>query len=190
MHTPIWLPRLALAALCTLTACGGADPAGPSGPDDPDDPDGPGPTTESRWDITLTPRYVRGSSSKTCDGDGLFGAEDPGEYQFRINGQFGSTSRSYETNNYGSVTGANMQLEANEVGNFTNQNWTFADLKTGQAVALRMWVTEWDLTSKDSYMKPEHPGQRDSVLASSCRRHGAGPRALGRRVHLWPHPVL
>ncbi len=162
MGTSILRPRLGLAALLATVACGGSSPTGPGG-------DG-GPTTEPRWDITVTSRFVRASSSKSCDGDGLFGAKDAGEYQFRITGSYGSANRSYETNDYGKVTGSNFKLDAGETGNFADQGWTFNDLGEGKSVALKLAVTEWDGLAKDDYM--DNRSKTVNLVPSSIRPSG------------------
>jgi hypothetical protein len=102
--------------------------------------------------MDVTVRYVKASANKTCDGSGTLNLGNPGEYQYRISASFGGVSRSMETNNYGSVTGAHATLDREELDNFPNKTWSFTNLKSGDAVSLTMWVTEWDGTSKDGDM--------------------------------------
>ncbi len=162
MHTRTLLPRLGLAALCATAACGGSSPTGPS--------DGGGNTTKPQYDMTIKSRFVKASSSKSCDGDGLFGAKNAGEYQFRITGQYGSTNRSYETTNYGKVTGANMSLKAGETGNFSDQSWTFSNMAAGEGATYTLRVTEWDGLAKDDYMNDL--GKAAELVPSSIRPEG------------------
>lgn len=162
MHTRDLLPRLGLAALCATVACGGNSPTGPS--------DGGNTSTKPQYDMTIKSRFVKASSSKSCDGDGLFGAKDAGEYQFRITADYGGTNRSYETTNYGKVTGSNMKLQAGETGNFTDQSWTFSNLDAGQGVTYKLYVTEWDGLSKDDYMN--NLSKTASLVPSSIRPSG------------------
>ncbi len=145
MNITTWLPRLGLAALGATVACGGSDD--PTGPD----PD-VNPVTELRWDMDVIVRYVKASSNKTCDGDGTLGVQNGGEYQYRITASYGGINRTLETNNYGSVAGEDIDLGKEDIHNFSNQTWTFTNLKSGEGVVLRMRVTEWDGTNKDDYM--------------------------------------
>jgi len=111
-----------------------------------------GPTLESRWDIDVVIRYLHASTELTCDGKTIIGTPNPGEYQYRITAKYGSTSKSDESNGYGTVGGASRELSPNENWNITNKTWTFENLRQGEAVALTMSVTEWDGPSRDSYM--------------------------------------
>lgn len=161
---------LVLAAIGGVAACG--KEAGPT-----EEPGGP--AFESRWDMTVTVRYVKGSSNLTCDGRDLLGAPNPGEYQYRIKAVYGATVKQTESNSYGSVTGTAHTLEPTEIYDFTNENWSFNDLQAGQSVALTLSSTEWDGTSKDDYMN----GRSNSLtLTPSTLRPTGGTstdRALG-----------
>jgi len=160
---------LALAAIGGVAACG--DKAGPT--------EEPGPTFESRWDMTVTVRYVKGSSNLTCDGRDLLGGANPGEYQYRITSAYGSTVRQTESQSYGSVIGISYSLMPEEIYNFANEDWSFNDLQAGQSVALTLSSTEWDGTSKDDYMN----GRSNALtLTPSTLRPTGGTsadRALG-----------
>lgn len=138
-----WVLALAIAA----GACGG-DVAGPA--EEPGLP--PGPTLESRWDMDVIVRYVRASSERTCDGLTVVGTVNPGEYQYRITASHGSATNATQSKDYGEVWGTSHELGRSEIYNFANETWQFADLRKGEAVALRMRVTEWDGLEEDDYM--------------------------------------
>lgn len=148
MHPTLRLPGLGLAALCALTACSSG--SNPAGPEDPPPGPGPGPITESRWDLDVTVRYVKASRDETCDGKTIFGVVNPGEFQFRVVGSFGSRTETLETFDYGSIAGISHMMAPEEINNFTNQTWTFNNLREGQGVELRLYATEWDVSSRDS----------------------------------------
>jgi hypothetical protein len=161
---------LVLAAIGGVAACG--KEAGPT-----EEPGGP--AFESRWDMTVTVRYVKGSSNLTCDGRDLLGAANPGEYQYRIAAAYGSTVKQAESQSYGSVIGISYSLMPEEIYNFANEDWSFNDLQAGQSVALTLSSTEWDGTSKDDYMN-----DRSNILTltpSTLRPTGgtSTDRALG-----------
>ncbi len=172
MNTHTWLPRLAAVALCVTAACGGnSDPTGPS--------DDPGVTTETRWDVDVTVRYVHSSTVETCDGTGFLGADQPGEYQYRITASYGGTTKTLETANYGSVLGQSVSLGKNASDNFANKTWSFVNLKAGEGVVLKMAVTEWDGTSKDSDMN--NKSKSTTITPSSLLPSGGtkSDRGLG-----------
>lgn len=111
-----------------------------------------GPTLESRWDLDVTLRYLHSSSASTCDGKDLLGFVNPGEFQYRIKATFGSTTKTTESQGYGSVTGTSKTLKSDETWDFGNKTWTFENMKEKDAVTLTLYVTEWDGTDKDDYM--------------------------------------
>ncbi len=107
-----------------------------------------GPTFESRWDIDVIIRYLHASTDLTCDGKTIIGSANPGEFQYRITANFGSISKSDESNGYGSVTGASRELNPDEIWDFANKTWTFENMGEREAVTLTMSVTEWDGPSR------------------------------------------
>lgn len=135
---------LKLAAIPLMVALGACD-GGMVAPE-------PEPQFEGRWDIDVTVRYVRASSEATCDGETIFKRNNPGEYQYRVYAALGDVEKSFETNNYGKVTGRSHELDTGEMHNFTNRTWKFSDLAAEDFVRLEMFVTEWDGPSKDDYM--------------------------------------
>jgi hypothetical protein len=152
----------AAAALCVTAACGsGSTPTGTTS------------HTESRWDLSVTVRYVRASPTETCDGKDLFGNNNPGEYQFLIDayaiGDPG-TVYSMETANYGEVFGEEHTLDVNKTYNFPNKTWSFPNLKAGSQVELEMSVTEWDGLNEDSYMNNRQEGVE--IVPSSLLPNG------------------
>lgn len=126
-----------LAVACSADATGPAQQA---------------PTLESRWDMDVIVRYLHASTELTCDGKTIIGTPNPGEYQYRITGVYGSTSKTTQSAGYGKVTGLSKQLAPDENWNITNETWTFENLKDGEAADLTLYATEWDGTSKDDYM--------------------------------------
>ena len=137
-------------ARCVLTLVGGGLAAACAA--DLTAPVDEGPTFESRWDIDVVIRYLHASTELTCDGKTIIGTANPGEFQYRITGKYGSMSKSDESNGYGTVTGASRELSPDENWNIANKTWTFENLGQGEAMALTMSVTEWDGPSKDDYM--------------------------------------
>ncbi len=161
------LRSLCLAALCATAACSNDSTA-------PIDP-----ATETRWDADLTIRFVRASGESACDGTNILGAINPGEFQYRIAASFGTKTETTQSTNYGTVNGTSHDLSTTETYNFTNQTWTFNNLKLGDAVKLDMWATEWDGVSKDDYLNNMHASL--NVVPSSLLPSGGTriDRALG-----------
>ncbi len=112
----------------------------------------PEPQFEGRWDIDVVVRYVKASSEHTCDGTNLFGANNPGEYQYRIVASEGGITKSLQTDNYSSVLGRSHTLNTAEIHNFANRTWQFSNLTEDQGVLLTLYSTEWDGTVKDDDM--------------------------------------
>lgn len=161
---------LTLMLAIGVAACAG-DATGPA--------DDPGPALESRWDMNVTVRYVRASSELTCDGETLVGTVNPGEYQYRITASYGGASHQTQSKSYGSVSGTSYELGRSEIYNFANETWSFANLREGESVRLRMYSTEWDGPSKDDYMN--NRSNTLNLTPSSLRPAGgtSADRALG-----------
>lgn len=136
----------ALAIIGALTACGST--MGPDG----DEP--PAPRFETVTDVTLTPRYLTVRSKGACDGNAVIsGKPRNGEFQYRVEAhRNGTRFRTLQSSGYGSVTGSAKSAGPGDRINFANETWAFDNLRAGDQVELRFRATEWDATSRDSYM--------------------------------------
>lgn len=125
-----------LAGSAALVGCGGAESATALAPVDP------GPRLESRWDLTVTLRYVRASSELTGDGRTVPGTVNPREYQYKGVGTLGGNPRFYFSSDYGSVSGTSYELGAGVSFNFADRDWSYTHLKAGDLVRLTLYSTE------------------------------------------------
>jgi hypothetical protein len=149
------LRSVGVAALLStgVAACSGS-PTSPSPAPAPGGGTTPPPArTETRYDFDVTVRYIDISPVEACDGRvPLINSVNEGEFQFRIDA-LGSTKTEFlETDNYYDVLGENYKRGPGERINFTNRRWSFADLKDGDGVRVRLRGTEWDANFRDSDM--------------------------------------
>lgn len=134
-----------LALACLLAACAG-DPTGTE--------ETPGPGFVTRYDVTVTARYLRVSEPEACDGvAAISGDGRDGEFQYRIevasnDGYFGSM----ESDDYNSFLGQAIVRLPGELINFTNRDFTVESLLPGDQVTITLFASEWDVASKDPRM--------------------------------------
>lgn len=143
------LNLLAIAILCSATAC--SDATGPDGDPPPEPPEA---QFETLTDVTLTPRFLTVRPNSACDGSGVISGEPRnGEFQYRVEGyRNGTRLKLLQSSGYGSVTGAATSAGPGETIQFANETWRFDNLRSGDQVELRLRATEWDATSKDDYL--------------------------------------
>lgn len=143
------LNLLAIAILCSATACSDA-----TGPDVDPPPEPPQAQFETVTDVTLTLRYLTVSSNSACDGIAVISRKPRnGEFQYRVEGyRNGTRLETLQSSGYGSVTGAATSAGPGETIQFANETWRFNNLRSGDEVELRLRATEWDATSRDDYL--------------------------------------
>jgi hypothetical protein len=164
VRSALTLAVAALAAACANSATG---------------PQSVDPTTQSRWDMDLTVRYLHSSADETCNGVSILGIVNPGDFQYRITATYGSVTKSTESKGYGTATGESKLLSNNQTWNFANQTWTFDNMKAGDAVDLTLYVTDWFGLAKYTYLN--NRSNTVSLVPSSLLPTGGTKtgRALG-----------
>lgn len=155
-----------LAILGSLTAC--SDTMGPEA--------GPAPEPRVTYDLTVETRYIDVEGS--CDED-IFGAQTPGEFQYRLELREGNQLRgSQESSGYNSVTGESFQRNRTTWINFKNRTFSWKGISRSTDIEITFRAAEWDGLKKDARMA--NRGASKSVpfkVGKDTHRVGLGPDA-------------